>query len=112
MKKIYISGPITNDLENFRKHFGDMEKRLASEGWDVLNPADKNVDELALKLPKGMKITHPQAWLYFMERDIHWVAECDAIMMLDGWETSPGANIEYWTAVKYNLEILYESKKC
>ena len=108
MKKIYISGPITNDPQNFRKHFEDMEAYLKRLGYDVLNPADKNTDQLALKLPKGMSLFDKKAWLYFMERDIHWVADCDAIMMLKGWRESPGAQIEYWVAKKYELDIMFE----
>jgi hypothetical protein len=36
---------------------------------------------------------------------------CDAIYMLDGWENSKGANIEYQYAKDNGLDICYESEE-
>jgi hypothetical protein len=44
-------------------------------------------------------------WEDYMRYDIKLICECDAIVMLPGWEGSKGANIEYQVAKAIGCEV-------
>lgn len=92
-KKIYVAGRISN-YEGFREHFKREEKRLKEHGHTILNPA---------VLPPGL--TQEE----YMRICIPMLNICEAIYMLEGWETSVGANIEYQLAKQANKEIYFET---
>lgn len=120
MKKIYIAGPMSGYPEfNFPKFF-ETERKLLNDGWIVFNPANK-VDEVEIALQVeaystgnaleliagGFNFRKAYTW------DVVKVIEANAIYMLKGWETSPGATGEHAVAVamksKYpDYEIIYE----
>jgi len=106
--KVYISGPIM--YATGEDQFGPMKEWLAENGHEPLNPKDVEgcPDQTCLLLPheiaKGMK----HSWKCFMKYDIlAMLTECDAILMLDGWEDSHGAKAELFTAVTCGLTVLY-----
>jgi hypothetical protein len=89
--KIYISGPMSgHDDLNFPA-FNDAAALLRAEGHEVVNPAEINTDLNA-------------DWLECIIEDIKWVAACEAIYMLPGWEASKGAMIERLVAAKLGLK--------
>jgi nucleoside 2-deoxyribosyltransferase len=79
--KIYVAGPMTN-MPNFNfPAFHAMAARLRAAGHQVENPAEINPDPCA-------------EWTECMFADLKAISQCDAIVMLPGWEQSPGAQIE------------------
>lgn len=90
--KIYIAGKITG-YDNFKEHFSKAEKLLVEKGYTVLNPAT---------LPKGL--TQEE----YMRICVPMLQVCEAIYMLNNWETSVGANIELQLAKQAGKTILYE----
>ncbi|MBD1412816.1 DUF4406 domain-containing protein [Burkholderia contaminans] len=60
--------------------------RLRALGYQVVNPAEINTDPTA-------------DWLACMRNDIKHLVDCDAIAMLEGWQTSRGARLEYTIAL-------------
>lgn len=92
-KKIYLSGKISGD-PNFKEKFAQKEKELTAQGHLVFNPA-----------------LHPDmfTWEQFMELDLKALANCDSIYLLQDWETSRGANIEYEEARRLGKEIIFEN---
>ena len=93
--KIYISGPMTGYPDLNFPAFDYAATVLRKAGFDAVNPVDVNPD--------------PNAdWFDCILVDMRLVKDCDAIYLLKGWEQSPGAQIEYWTAKKYKKEILYQ----
>lgn len=97
MKKIYISGKIT-DNTNYKADFESAELALKNAGFQPVNPAEEH-------LPDGA------TWADHMRQDIKLLCDCDAIYMLHGWRESAGAKIENKLARDLGIEIIYERKK-
>mgnify|MGYP003314929645 CR=1 FL=1 len=97
MKKIYISGKIT-DNANYKADFEAAELALKIAGFQPVNPAEEH-------LPDGA------TWADYMRHDIKLLCDCDAIYMLNGWRESAGAKIEHKLARDLGIEIILEIKK-
>lgn len=91
MKKIYISGAITNN-PNYKFQFKKKYEELDG-AYTVLSP---------------LMINAPLSWKDYMHIDLAMIKICDAIYMLHGWEESKGARIEHCFAQILGLEIIYE----
>lgn len=93
MKKIYISGSITNN-PNYRVDFCRKYRELENSGkYIVLTP---------------LMINAKLSWEDYMHIDFAMLEVCDVIYMMKGWEQSKGAKEELEHAKKLNLEIIYE----
>jgi len=90
--KIYISGGISKDL-NFKKKFRIAEEKLLNKGHVVINPAI---------MPLGFSQEE------YMHVDLAMLDICDGVYLLNNWESSKGANIEYEYAKKHNKHIFFE----
>ena len=91
--RIYISGPITN-TPDYISNFSVVEQKLKSEypNAEIINPTV--LDKLPLEYDEYMKL------------DLMLLDMCDAIYMMNGWEKSKGACIEFGYAVAKELNIL------
>lgn len=95
--KVYISGKISGlDYEEVKKRFLDAEEFLESLGIHAVNP-----------LKNGLSVDDD--WINHLCRDIKMLHDCDSIYMMDGWQKSNGACIEYDFAVRTGKTILFES---
>lgn len=96
--KIFISGPMTG-IKDFNKHsFMMAETRLRLLGHSPFNPSWLNFDK---------NWTNEE----MLAVDLAALALCDGIFMLDGWEDSKGANIEYDFAVANDKKIFHEENE-
>jgi hypothetical protein len=96
---VYISGQITG-LE-----FADA--------YFKFELAEKYVNSLTNKIavnPMKLEHAHDQSWASFMLEDIKALFECQAIYMLNNWESSKGARIERSIAIEMGIEIIYENE--
>ena len=113
-RTIYISGPMQGVPWFNYPAFDAAAKRLLSEGWDPLNPVDKDYGYY------GKDISNPTGSIEQAERDhgfsrrralaadLSWICEtADAIAMLPGWEKSTGAFAEWAAAKAVGIEIIY-----
>lgn len=94
--KIYISGGITG-VPDYREHFEEAEKCLLAAGHTVVNPARVNGE-----LP--IDTTHDE----YMKMSLVMLDMCEGIFLLEGWENSKGATIEFEYAYEHKLTILFE----
>lgn len=114
--KIYIAGPMTGYPQFNFPAFNTAEYTLAKMGWTVFNPARKDGEkdlagfatgDAKEAVAKGFDFREAYLW------DLSKVIEADAIYMLRGWESSPGACGEHAAAVAMkrhypNYQIIYE----
>lgn len=87
----YIAGPMRGYPENNFPAFYACEDVLVKAGFTCVNPA-KLDDEVN---PNARYGSYTKADLAgFMARDIPYVMQCDAVMLLPGWHNSTGACCE------------------
>jgi len=103
-KVVYVAGPMSGyDHLNFKEFFR-AQIWLEDQGWEVVNPAEMDVDDLILK-------DCSKTWEARITKDLRVIeTKCDAIYMLAGWEDSRGACREYEKARELGLEIMYQAK--
>lgn len=97
MKKIYLSGPISGrPLEEAREQFDTVEKflqkKFGEENIKVFNPMTFNT------------YAPEKKWQDYMHLCLYLLEDCDAILMLDGWKDSIGAQVEYLYAYGCGIE--------
>jgi hypothetical protein len=100
-KLIYISGQISGlKLATARVRFKRVEKRLQSEGWEVINPFDLGHMD---NNPKAMQ------WGDYLLRDLHVInTQRPELYVLSGWEKSSGSRLEVMFASKLKLKITFQ----
>ena len=96
LKKVYISGPITGTkdyLERFERI--ENELPLIHQGVEVINPAKVNAN-----LPEST------TWEEYMRMSLCMLSMCDGIYMMEGWQQSRGATLEYAYAKGMGITVL------
>ena len=93
--KIYIAGRVTGvKPEVYEKQFATVKKELEKAGHEVINPL--------VDIPHEDK----DNWGLTVMECLPYVAQCDCIAMLPGWERSHGAQMEYHFAVGNGMQVL------
>lgn len=103
MKKniwVYVSGPMTGMPRHNRPAFNRAAKLLRKKGYSVVNPA-----ELDAKEKKSLP------WVDCLRRDIKALMKCHEVALLQGWESSRGANLEVHIARQLGMKIYYLSRR-
>ncbi len=95
-KFIYISGPMTGLPDNNFPAFYKAAESLAEAGWQPINPAENFCGRR--DLPREI----------YLRADVQLLARCDAIALLDGWQRSRGAGLEYLIAQELGLELIHQ----
>jgi|7_EtaG_2_1085326.scaffolds.fasta_scaffold360276_2 hypothetical protein len=98
VQTVYISGPITGSLQAgccFKK----AQEWLSNQGHTVLNPMDIPEPQDNLK--------NEDLWVYYMKKALALLVDADSIYMLEGWEKSRGARMEFWIATELNIPVHY-----
>lgn len=96
---IYIAGAVsTIGIEKAEPLFRQKEQELTAQGFRVLNP-------VKLVLQHGYE---KRPWREIMQFLIPFVAVCDILYIMHGWQQSKGANIERNLCMGIGTEIRYE----
>jgi len=101
--KIYISGPISNDVYH-GDAFHKAESYLKYLGYETVNPLDIKAEDFQ---GPDRDIRH---WDYCMRQAIKLLMDCDQIYMIEKWEDSRGAKIEHQLAIDMCMPRMYESE--
>ena len=103
-KTIYIAGPMAGMPDCNCDAFEAAEKKLANEGWQVINPFDFTaVFACALKLEGA-------ALEACMAAELAALPHLDAIYLLKGWNKSKGARRELLVALQHDLIVIEEGE--
>lgn len=92
--KVYIAGKITGNPD-YIKQFAEAEEELKASGHTVLNPV-KN---------KGF------SYKEYIDMGLCELMKCDGIYLLDGWQESSGARLEFLYAMVTDMVIVEGVKK-
>lgn len=95
--RIYIAGPMTGYPELNFPAFHAVTATLRAAGHEVINPAEVNPDPNA-------------EWTACMFKDLEVLTPCDGIVMLPGWEQSPGAQIERLWSIRTKKHVFCATK--
>ena len=89
---IYLSGPMTGIKYKNYPRFEEVACLLRGMGHIVANPADNK--------PK------PPTYENYMRMDLAHVEQCEVVVLLEGWISSPGARDEVAHAVHHGKELM------
>lgn len=91
MKTVYLSGAISKN-PNFKENFRKAREQWEEAGYTVIDPS-----YLIDVFPNG---THEQ----YMKICLELLKMADIIYMMEGWENSKGAIIEYGYALSHEIQ--------
>lgn len=94
VSKVYISGPMTGYPEYNRPAFAEAAQAIKARGWEPANPA------------RDIIVKGEAAWDTYMRYAITLMMQCDGIYMLDNWQYSRGATIEYQLAMSLGFTFV------
>lgn len=86
MSQLYIAGPMTGYPGHNLESFDHASKILKSAGYDTVSPADMH------------RKFHTEDRAEIASRDLNALLEGQGIALLPGFEHSPGARMEFFTA--------------
>ncbi len=115
LKTIYLAGRMRGfQYYNFPRFF-DKEFELAQDGWQVINPAQMDLDVGIdpYSFPDDFDWSHePTGGIRdIVRRDcLAIINKCDAIYLMKGWEDGCGTLAEHALAKWLGLEIIEEEK--
>ena len=104
MRVMYVSGPFGHDdkIHGVQRNIivaSEVSLRLWANGWAVICPHKNTADFQHTRIP----------WDTWMAGDLEFVRRSDAVMMLPGWELSPGAKLERNEALARGIPVYYYS---
>lgn len=91
MTKVFISGAISNN-PNYKEQFEEVANKYREAGFAVLST---HTLDLGFEYEEYMRIS------------LTMLSCCDIIVMLDGWENSTGANLEFDYARSAGKGVIY-----
>ena len=100
MKVIYIAGKYTAPDKKTKKNNIKFDEKTAQQVWKRGMAAI--CPHLNTKNWDNMIETEE-----FLEGYLSIVKKCDAVLMLNNWKDSEGAEAEHWLATTYNVPVFY-----
>ncbi len=92
---VYIAGPMTGIADFNYPAFDAAEKELRELGFAyIINPANT-----------GRRFGVAKSYDFYLRESLRQVLTCEAVALLDGWESSKGAILEYYMAKTLGLPI-------
>lgn len=99
--KVYVSGKITGlEPEDYITRFNEAQEFLEAQGYMVMNPASAMAECTA-----GFSAEEYLHVCYAM------IDVCDAVYVLDNWQTSQGARKELRYASDWRKQIVYQDNR-
>lgn len=90
---VYIAGPMTGLVDFNYRAFFEAERSLTERGHTVLNPARTEDRENCI------------TWTDYMRASLRDLSHAEGIALLDGWQNSRGAQMEYRIGHDLGIEV-------
>jgi hypothetical protein len=104
--RFYISGPMTGYEQHNFPAFTEAARALRAVGHDVL-PAHEITHEGDEQSAGTLE------WSAYLRHDlIELCKQCDAIILLRGWSTSKGAQLELAVALGLGMRVYFWDPQC
>lgn len=105
--KIYLSGPITGQVDGNREAFATSKKILELRGWEVINPYDTNPaeEEAEEAANRAAGNLYSEAYWKLLAKDVTTIGKVEGIIFLPGWENSKGARLEAYVGILRGLPV-------
>lgn len=105
--KAYISGPIAGKPNKNKAAFAAEAEWLLSKGVEWVNPHHVP--------PKAHEGACPESYFHdkvhssacYLRADLIAMLDCDVVLMIEGWVTSKGANLEIQVAKMAGIPVCY-----
>ena len=94
MKKMYLSGPISNVPGYNHDLFNGVATEFRMAGFEVCNPAEFFDGDVTRSRKE------------YMRESFKYLLEADTVVLLPGWQNSEGAKIEAAMAAQLDLTIV------
>ena len=91
---VYIAGPMTGLPEYNYPAFHAAAAHARTLGYEVINPADNFDGDTTLP------------WATYLRQALRQVLDADAIVVLPGWESSKGAQLETHVARTLAMPVI------
>ena len=109
MSKGYIAGPMRGHHKFNFPSFDAAAAEWRAKGWEIISPAEMDrgagLDETTYSLPSDPD-GQRKALSEFIQRDVLAICDCDAVILLAGWEKSKGATLEVCLGRYLGLSVL------
>lgn len=119
--RVYISGKIGGEVisDATRQKFARAEEILKAKGYQVFNPCDERWQKILRReyehdnyvRSPWLTDKFPDFYAYCLLRDLMVLSTKDAILMLDDWADSPGAQSEYHFAKATKKTIFFTKRE-
>ena len=112
MKKVFISGPMTDYPNHNFEIFDELEKHLNSFNIECINPANtarKYFEHEDFFQKDGSVNKESQSFHDMINEELDALKTCDTIYLLPGWEESFGAKNELKIAIENGLNVIQHS---
>jgi hypothetical protein len=105
---VYIAGPMRGYPNHNFDAFYSAEKKWQKNPMieKIHNPARMDEDE---GFDPSTAVDSKEHLRSCMKRDLNAILDCNAMVMLHGWEHSEGARVEHSLATYLGMPIFYES---
>ena len=116
-KVVYIAGPMRGRKYFNFPAFDDAKSKLVDDGFIVMSPADLDRDAgfdpelLGSDYDWNDLNSCGFSLAAAIDRDIDALKQCDAIYMLQGWESSTGATAERALAIWMGRSVMYQEEE-
>ena len=102
-KKVFLSGPMTGYPGYNFQRFNLAEKQLADAGIECVNPV-----HICKKYKEEHVLADKAVFDKMIAEEQEAERECDAILLLDGWQMSKGVRLELKIALEMDMQIFLE----
>jgi Domain of unknown function (DUF4406) len=92
---VYVAGPMTGRPKWNYPAFEDMTTKLRDKGHKVIGPHELHKPDASV------------AWDWYLRRDLSQLVKCSQMVMLPGWGSSRGANLEHHVGKTLGMTIHY-----